>query len=198
MNGIAGTIPVGGRAQARPSRLRWALALLLLGAGPARADDLAVTVVHHDEIFEVRGRFTTVASLDTVWRVLTDYERIPGFVESMKLSAVERRDGPRVQVNQVASIGVFPMRRSVRLTLDVLEQEPDRIAFNDTLGKDFRLYCGSWVLTSDSARITVSYALDATPKAAVPHWIGRSMMSHAATDLLRQVHAEIERRARTR
>jgi len=130
-----------------------------------------------------------------VWRVLTDYEHIPGFVGSMKHSTVEHRDGPRVRVNQSASIGVFPMRKTARLALDVLEEQPDRLAFRDTLGQDFRLYSGSWELLSDSSRTTVIYSLDATPKAPVPSWIGRSMMSHAATDLLRQVHAEIERRA---
>ena len=192
---IAGTFSGRGRARARPLRPVAVLALLLASAWPARADDLSVSVVLRDKIYEVRGRFTTLASRDTVWRVLTDYERIPGFVGSMKHSTVEHRDGPRVRVNQSASIGVFPMRKTARLALDVFEEQPNRLAFRDTLGQDFRLYSGSWELQSDSARTTVIYTLEATPKAPVPSWIGRSMMSHAATDLLRQVHAEIERRA---
>jgi len=198
MNGFAGILPVGGRTRVRPSRLVAVLALLACSAWPVRADDLVVSVVHKDGIFEVRGRFTARASVDTAWRVLTDYEGIPRFVESMKLSAVERRDGPRVRLRQVGSVGLFPMRKTARLTLEVLEQEPTRIAFRDTLGQDFHLYTGAWSLKPDSTRTIVEYALDATPTSAVPHWIGRSMMSHATRDLLRQVHAEIERRAGTR
>jgi len=195
MTMIAGTLPQGGRARARPLFLLAVLVLLVSSVWPARADDLSVSVVLKDEIYEVRGRFTTHASLDTVWGVLADYERIPRFVVSMKHSAVEHREGQRVRVNQDASIGVFPMRKTVRLKLEVLEQQPDRIEFLDTLGKDFRLYSGHWELKSDSARTVVVYELDATPMAPVPHWVGRGMMSRAATDLLRQVHAEIERRA---
>jgi hypothetical protein len=90
------------------------------------------------------------------------------------------------------------MRKTARLTLEVLEQRPDLIAFRDTLGQDFRLYSGRWALHSDSARTTVVYELDATPRASVPPWIGRSMMSHAASDLLKQVQAEMERRTRER
>ena len=195
MSGIAGTLPRGGRAHARPLRLVLALIVFALGALPVQADDVVVTVADRDEVFEVRGRFTTRTTADSVWRVLTDYSGIPRFVRSMKQSVVEARDGARVRVRQVASIGVFPMRRTAHLVLDVLEHEPQRIAFSDTLGEDFRLYAGSWELRSDSAGTMVAYSLDATPKAAVPGWIGRSMMRHAASDLLRQVHAEIERRA---
>ncbi len=198
MNGIAETIPTRGRAKARPPRLVMALAALLLCAGPGLADDVVVSVVHRDEVYEVRGRFTSGASLDTVWRVLTDYDHISSFVESMRQSAVEHREGPRVRVRQVASVGVFPVKKTARVTLEVLEQEPTRIAFNDTCGEDFRLYTGSWELLSDSTQTTVVYALDAMPKAAIPHWLGRSMMSHAANDLLKQVRAEIERRAGAR
>ncbi len=84
------------------------------------------------------------------------------------------------------------------VTLEVEEEAPNRIQFRDLLGEDFRHYSGSWELMSDSSRTIVAYALDARPRASVPHLIGRSMMSHGANDLLSQVRTEMERRARTR
>ena len=195
---IAGTLLVGGRAQARPRRLLAILCAVVCWSGAARADDVTVSVGHREDVYEVRGRFTTRASVDSVWRLLTDYERIPRFVKSMKQSTVERRDGPRVRIRQVASLGAFPMKKTAWLTLEVLEEQPGRIAFRDTLGRDFRTYRGAWELRGDSTQTIVSYTLDATPKTAAPHWIGRGMMSHAARDLLEQVRAEAERRVGAR
>jgi uncharacterized protein YndB with AHSA1/START domain len=170
------------------------LCAFLCCSATARADDVAVTVDYRDDVYEVHGRFSTRASVDSVWRLLTDYERIPGFVKSMKESTVQRRDGPRVRVRQVASLGAFPMKKTAWLTLEVLEERPHRIAFRDTLGRDFRTYSGLWELRRDSTQTLVLYTLEATPKTAAPHWIGRGMMSHAARDLLQQVRAEAERR----
>ena len=199
MSGIAGPTPAGGRARARPRRLMAALGLALAlaaAASPALSSDVAVTVQHREEIYEVRGRFITNARIEIVWDVLTDYERIPGFVQSLKRSEIAERDGSRVTLRQVASVGVFPLRKTARVTLEVEEQKPNRIQFRDLLFEDFRYYSGSWELMADSSRTIVAYALDARPHAAVPHLIGRSMMSHGAIDLLSQVRAEMERRAR--
>ena len=197
MNGSAETTRTRGRAQARPRRLHTVLLALLLAAAPARAGDIAVTVQHRDEVYEVRGRFITNARIELVWEVLTDYEHIPGFVESLKRSEIESRDGTRVRLRQVAAVGVFPFKKTARVTLEVEEEEPNRIEFRDLLGEDFRHYSGSWELMSDSARTIVAYALDARPRSSVPLVIGRGMMSHGANDLLSQVRAEMERRART-
>ena len=183
---------------ARPLWRAVALAALILCATATGASDISVSVQNDDGVYQVRGRFETAARLWLVWAVLTDYEHIPSFVESVKHSDVEERDGARVKVRQMAAIGVFPLRRRVRVTLDVREQPERRIEFRDLLGHDFRLYHGSWSLRGDSASTVVDYALDAAPMSAAPQWLGRSMMSHSAQDLLKQVRDEIERRSRAR
>jgi hypothetical protein len=127
--------------------------------------------------------------------VLTDYAHIPSFVESVKHSDVVRRDSTRAQVRQLAAIGVFPLRRTARVTLEVDELPGVRIAFRDLLKQDFHAYSGSWALAGDSVRTVVSYALDASPRVGAPRWLGRGMLSHSARDLLNQVRAEIERRS---
>jgi carbon monoxide dehydrogenase subunit G len=171
---------------------------LFLFATAALGAEVALTVEYREGAYELRGSFDTAAPLDVVWDVLTDYERIPSFVESMKHSTIERRTGARLQIRQEAVVGVFPVRRKARLLLDALERRPERIEFRDTLGRDFRFYRGAWDLREDSTGTRVAYSLDADPLAVVPSWIGRGMMRRSATDLLEQVRAEIERRARGR
>ena len=190
--GIAEGQPVRGRARARP-RCLWVA--LVLVAVPVLASDVSVTVKHHDEIYEVSGRFTTTAPAQVAWDVLSDYENIPRFVNSMKESQVLSRDSARVRLRQVATVGVFPARKTSRLLLVVEEQAPRRIKFHDTLGRDFQHYEGAWEVVTDSAQTAVTYTLDARPRSPLIHVFGRSMMSHAAQDLLKQVHAEMERRA---
>lgn len=193
--GIAGNLPKRGRAQARP---RGVLLALLLAATPALASDVAVSVKHKNEIYEVRGRFVTRASIGVAWAVLSDYDNIPRFVDSMKESRVETRDSTRLKLRQAATVGVFPARKTVRITLDVEEQVPHRIRFHDVSGQDFRQYIGSWALAADSAGTTVTYTLDARPRSALVHVFGRNVMSRESSDLLKQVKAEIERRASVR
>jgi hypothetical protein len=171
------------------------LAALTVAATAAWAGAIEVTVTHKTGAYEVRGQFETAARLDTVWEVLTDYQHIPSFVGSMKHSDVVRRDSTRVQLRQVASIGVFPLRRTARVTLEVDETPGERIEFRDLLRQDFHVYRGSWTLSGDSTRTFVGYALEAAPRVGAPRWLGRGMLSHSVRDLLTQVRAEIERRA---
>ena len=195
-NGDAGTTPERGRARARPRRFAILLALLLGIAAPAGASDPMVTVQHKGEIYLVRGSFTTNVPVQVAWEVLTDYENIPRFVNTMKKSEVVGRDSSGLRLRQVATVGVFPARKTSRILLVVQEQPLQAIRFHDEMGQDFHHYKGAWELRADSARVTVSYSLDARPRSPILHVFGRNMMSHAAQDLLKQVRAEMERRAK--
>jgi carbon monoxide dehydrogenase subunit G len=154
-----------------------------------------VTVATEAGVYEVRGEFTTRAPLATAWEVLTDYARIPAFVSSIRESVVEQRNGDSLRVRQLASVGVFPFRRTARVTLTVHEIPRRRIEFSDVSGNHFREYAGSWTLREVSGSTLVSYALAAVPRSGPPEWLGRGFMSHSVNDLLSQVQAEIERRA---
>lgn len=188
---------VRGRVRTRPwaKAVAMAAALMLCAAAVVRAGDVKVTVEHREGAYEVRGRFATTADSGIVWRVLSDYERIPDFVESMKQSVVESRRGSRLQIRQQAVIGVFPMRRKARLLLDVLERRPERIEFRDIRGEDFHFYRGAWDLVGDSTGTRVAYSLDVAPKTAAPSWMARGVMRRSAEQLLEQVRDEVERRS---
>ena len=185
---------LGERAWRTPGAA-WFAAVLLAFAGGTAAAAPDVTVESRSGTFEVHGAFTTGAPLDTAWAVLTDYAHIPAYVNSIKHSVVLRSGGDSLRVHQVATVGVFPVRFTARVTLAVNEEPERRIEFIDVLGEDFFRYAGSWSLRADSTTTLVQYSLLAIPRSNVPAWLGRSMMSHSVADLLLQVHREIERRA---
>jgi len=171
--------------------------VLLALAGDAAAAAPVVTVESRSGTYEVRGEFTTAAPLDTAWAVLTDYGDIASFVNSIKKSDVLKSGGDSLLVYQSAVVGVG-FHFTARVTLSVTEDPKREIEFVDVLGEDFYRYAGTWSLSGDSSASVVKYSLLAIPRSNVPSWIGRSVMSHSVSDLLLQVHREIDRRAAKR
>ena len=169
-------------------------ALLISGlAGGARADGVTVSVRESQGGYSVRGEFITVASPSLAWSVLTDYDRIDAFVGSMRESSSERRDG-RLVVRQTAAVGVFPVRKVVRVALEIAEEEGSRIVFSDVLKRDFDFYFGEWSLSPEAGGTRVTYRVEAAPRTTVP-FVGRGIAGRNARSLLSQVSAEMKRRS---
>jgi len=173
-------------------------ALLAHAGGAAAASTPRVTVTSSAGAYEVSGVFSTRASQAIAWQVLTDYDHIGSFVTSMSRSEVLARKGDTLRVRQAADVRAFGVHRTAHLTLAVLERPRDRIEFTDISGEDFSSYVGAWSLRAGPDSTVVSYSLDAAPHASAPRWISRGIMSHMTSELLSQVRAEIEKRAKTR
>jgi hypothetical protein len=175
------------------------LAVFVLAAGAlpaAAATPVDLTVTDKDGHYQVRGAFRVVASIDTAWAVLTDYDGIPRFVKSVRASSVERGTyGPR-HVNQEAVQKVLLFRKTVHVALEIEEDRPFRVGFRDVLKRDFRKFEGSWTIEPAGDSLTVRYTLDAEPLTQPPGLVGRMVMSGSAHDQLEQVRAEILRRER--
>ncbi|MDE2491211.1 MAG: SRPBCC family protein [Elusimicrobia bacterium] len=172
--------------------------LLALACAAPRAFASGVDVRLRQEAsrtYEIEGAFTVKAPSSVVWDVLTDYERIPDFVKSMRASRVldGRRDGPAL-VEQEAVGGIFFVSRSVRVLLQVT-RAPGRLDFRDVDGGDFRTYSGSWRTSPVPNGTRVSYRLVAAPRFFAPSFLLKPGMRDAARGLLSQVRAEIVRRA---
>lgn len=149
-------------------------------------------------VFQLEGVFATVAPPGLAWQVLTDYEHIPNFVHSLKRCDLERRPDGQMVLNQAASAGSFPFRRTLRVALALNDEVAGRIAFRDILGKDFNVYFGEWQMAADSSGTVVHYTLAVQPRTIVPHRLIRSAMSGGIRGYLSQMQAEMERRAALR
>ena len=170
-----------------------ALLVLVLG-GSASATRVEITRAA-DKSFDVRGSFTVPASTAAVWGVLTDYDRIGGFVSSMKRSKVvaSRVDGVTV-VEQEAVGGALIFSRTVKVLLEI-RREPERLVFVDVGREDFWDYRGSWdVRPAPGGATEVIYRLNAMPDFFVPAFMMKSGMRKGAGQLLDQVRDEIVRR----
>ncbi len=92
----------------------------------------------------VRGEIDIPAPPDTIWMILTDYDRlefyIPGLEESRVLSRPQ--DG-EARIEQVFRTNVLMLRRKIRVVLKVSEHDPGIVAFSSLKG-DFGTYSGSW------------------------------------------------------
>ncbi|UPT75277.1 MAG: SRPBCC family protein [Elusimicrobiota bacterium] len=149
--------------------LRRAAVLLALALGAPSAFAARVEISRApDKSYEVEGSFTVKASSSAVWAVLTDYDRIGGFVKSMKTSRVvaSRIDGTTV-VEQEAVGGVLIFSRKVKVLLEI-RREPGRLTFIDVGREDFWDYSGSWSVTEGEEGAQVVYRLSALPDFIVP------------------------------
>jgi hypothetical protein len=194
-----------------PRGVAWLMAALL-GASPTAAarpeagppiiaDDavdsgaVAVRVTQTELGIDVEARVQVWAMPAAAWAVLTDYEGIPRIVSSMRTSRVTGRDGNLVTVEQSAVGRVLLVRRRVETMLEVREEPPARIAFEDVLHRDFETYRGTWEIVERGPRVEIVYRVLARPAFSVPGPIARGAFRRTVRDLVADVAIEIERQA---
>lgn len=172
-------------------------ALACAGALARAAEPVDVRVDRRpDDAFAVEGGFEVDASSAAVWEVLADYERIPSFVSSMKVSRVrEARPDGTLLVEQEAVGGMFFVSKKVHVMLEV-ERTEAGLRFDDLEHKDFWIYAGGWDVTPEARGTRVEYRLLAQPDFPAPGFLLKGVMRKGARDLLSEVRAEILRRAR--
>jgi carbon monoxide dehydrogenase subunit G len=169
--------------------------MLMMAASGALAAQTEVRVTRRpDKAYVVSGTFTVDASTAIVWGVLTDYDRIPSFVSSMRSSRVrETHADGSLLVEQEAVGDMLFLSRTMRVLLAV-RRSPGKVHFTDVGRKDFTMYDGDWEARRTSAGTAVSYRLLAAPRFLAPAFIASRAMKRGAQDLLDQVRAEIVRR----
>ncbi len=174
-----------------------AVLLLVLGgyAGVVASETEVRLVQLPDKAYEVQGAFEVSASSSAVWKVLTDYEGIPAFVSSMKVSRVrEMRADGSLLVEQKATGGMFILRRTVTILLEV-RREPQSLRFEDVGRESFWRYEGEWRTENIPNGARVTYRLIAQPDFMAPAMVMSRAVKRGALELLDQVRAEIVRRS---
>jgi Polyketide cyclase / dehydrase and lipid transport len=201
----ANSANMGGGARLRRLAARVALAALALappwpqaaaGQESILAAGLPQVVVTFadlgDSTLRLEGRFTTAATPATAWSVLTDYDHISAFVDSMRSSRVKARGDGYLLVEQESVAKVLWFRRKLDVVLKVREEPPRLIAFEDVSKTSFERYEGSWTLQDTPGGREVVYRL--TIKGMLVGLVARSRSQTMVRDLLEQVRAEIGRR----
>jgi hypothetical protein len=158
------------------------------------ADAVLFTFQEKDHVDEVNGSFNVGDDPSVAWDVLTDYERLPKFVGSLKKSHIEETLGPyHFLLEQEFEGGFLFITKRVRVVLDVQESRNQTIDFTDTDHKDFAFYRGSWRLLPDPGKgFKITYTLKAMKNFDSP--FAGDYMRGGIKDLLDAVRREILRR----
>ena len=90
------------------------------------------------------AQLTTSASLDSLWNVLTDYDRLNLFIPNLLSSKKIYQNKNNVHLKQVGAQDFLGMKFSAEVTIDLFEEkELGLLKFNLIKG-DFRKFEGSW------------------------------------------------------
>lgn len=133
-----------------------------------------------------------------VWRVLTDYERLPEFVPDLESSQVIGRNGCEVMLRQHAESGVLFARQRIELVLRVLEQPYSAIDVSYVSG-NMQRYDAHWRLQAGEeagqAGTRIGYRASLRPDFFVPPLAGPALAQASVERMLQALLREIGRRA---
>jgi ribosome-associated toxin RatA of RatAB toxin-antitoxin module len=182
--------------------VRLALCLLLVCALPAMAQrpGLDVGVQRVDSgagnVFEVNASGEVAAAPAAVWRILTDYERMPEFVPDLKQARVLSRSGDQVLVEQFGVVRFLFFQRTIHLIVQVREQPISQIDVSLVDG-DMKVYNCRWQLIAvpETGGTRVVYSGTLAPKFYVPGMLGSNLIR---ADVEKMMAAVLERLDRPR
>ncbi|KAL9348065.1 hypothetical protein Peur_059431 [Populus x canadensis] len=135
----------------------------------------------------IRSKISINASLDTVWKILTDYEKLADFIPGLAVSKLIDKKDKFARLYQIGQQNLaFGLKFNAKAILDCYERDLQTIAsgekrdieFKMTEG-DFQFFEGKWSIeqlakpkTEDSAgqeyETTLSYLVDVKPKMWLP------------------------------
>jgi ribosome-associated toxin RatA of RatAB toxin-antitoxin module len=136
--------------------------------------------------------FLIDAPRETVWAVLTDFERMPRFVSNLKESRVLERTPGRVHLIQkgVASFG--PITFSFESEREIQLAPPDRI-HSRLLRGNLKRYHGDTILHAQGQATRLEFRSEAATDAFIPPYFGRRFVENETREQFVEIAAEIAR-----
>ena len=107
------------------------------------------------------AQLTTSASFESLWNVLTDYDRLNLFIPNLLSSKKIYQNNNNVHLKQVGAQDFLGMKFSAEVTIDLFEdKELGLLKFNLIKG-DFRKFEGSWKIQKikDTSKSSLIYEL---------------------------------------
>ena len=110
------------------------------------------------------AQLTTTASFDSLWRVLTDYDRLNLYIPNLLSSKRLYKNNNNIHLQQIGAQDFLGMKFSAEVILDLYEKrELGQITFKLMKG-DFRRFEGSWEIQKVSGSDNNSLIYDLTVK----------------------------------
>jgi ribosome-associated toxin RatA of RatAB toxin-antitoxin module len=143
-----------------------------------------------EQVFEVVANGTVKTAPAAVWKVLTDYERMPEFVPDLKKTKIVSRSGNRIILEQAGVARFMFFSRPINLVVQAYEEPMSSIDITLVTG-DMKVYVCRWAITPTADGGTrVDYAGRMVPKFYVPSMLGSNLLR---TDIERMMQAVLDR-----
>jgi ribosome-associated toxin RatA of RatAB toxin-antitoxin module len=110
-------------------------------------------------------------SVERVWQVLTDYEKLAEFIPNLSKSCRIPHPEGGIRIEQVGVQNLRIVTFSARVVLDMTEEFQSAVRFQMVEG-DFKAFSGAWLLQpmpkSESGGTRLTYCLEVWPKPVIP------------------------------
>jgi len=90
------------------------------------------------------AQLTTSASFDSLWNVLTDYDRLNLYIPNLLSSKKIYQKNNNVHLKQVGAQDFLGMKFSAEVTIDLFENKEQGLLEFNLIKGDFRKFEGSW------------------------------------------------------
>ncbi|NEP16111.1 MAG: cyclase [Leptolyngbya sp. SIO4C1] len=161
---------------------------------PAQAETVSIST----EKLQTRQRriLATIAipqTLEQVWQVLTDYERLADFIPSLTVSRRIAHPKGGIRLEQVGAQCFLNIKFCARVILDMYESFPAELGFSMVEG-DFKQFMGAWRLQPASIAgqpgTLLSYEVMVQPPLAMPTTLIERHICHNLTQNLQAIRQQ--------
>ena len=126
-------------------------------------------------------------SLEQVWQILTDYEKLADFVPNLTSSRLLNRPDGGIRLEQIGAQCFLNFKFCARVILDMTEVFPRELGFSMVEG-DFKKFIGRWSLKpvsiGEQTATLLSYELIVQPPLAMPVQLIEHHICHNLTQNL--------------
>ncbi len=130
------------------------------------------------------------APIETVFGIITDYEKYPEFLSEVKAIRVsERREGEAVVQYEVSVL------KTIRYTLKLKEEKPRRISWSLVEGELMRENKGSWLLEPQGKQTRATYSIEMTLGPLVPKAMVNALVDSSLPKMLESFKKRAEGKA---
>lgn len=135
----------------------------------------------HAEITEVFD-----VSIDKIFKVLTDFESYPNFMDGVSKVEVTNREGNNIEAEY--SLNII---KKFSYTMNHVVEEPNKISWSFISGDLFKKSDGSWTLKDlGDGKTEVNYEVDIDFKVMVPGMVSKKLVKSNLPSMLKSVQKQ--------
>lgn len=121
--------------------------------------------------------------MDKIFKVLTDFESYPSFMDGVSDVTVTNRDGNSVDAEY--SLNII---KKFKYTMNHIIEEPNKISWSFKSGDLFKKSDGSWSLKDvGDGKTEVTYEVDIDFKVMVPGMVSKKLVSSNLPSMMKSV-----------